>query len=93
MLDLNGNAYSSPLTINVIGGGLPTAREATSGSNTLYGDGGFEVQLANGINTQIYIVQLFTSLGTPVSEQIQVTFPGTCEGNLALLTFQQTRPN
>lgn len=93
ILDLNGNAYSSPLTIRVVGGGLPSAREATSGSNTLYGNGGYEVQLANGINTQTYFVQVFTSLGTPVTEQIQVVFPGTCDGNLALLTFQQTRPS
>ncbi|MEO1645869.1 MAG: hypothetical protein AAFR67_11820 [Chloroflexota bacterium] len=93
ILDLNGNAYSNPLTIRVVGGGLPAAREATSGSNTLYGNGGYEVQLANGINTQTYFVQVFTSLGTPVTEQVQVTFSGTCEGNLALLTFQQTRSN
>lgn len=93
VLDINGDPYPTQLRVSVIGGGLPTALTALSGTNTLYGAGGYEVQLANSINTQTYFVQLETELGTVVSEQIQVTFPGTCEGNLALVTFQQTRPN
>jgi len=98
VLDLNGNAYPAQLTIKITGGGLAQPLTAVSGDNTLYGPGGYEVQLANGINTQIYTVQLVSVSGngtieTPVAEPVQVTFPGTCEGNLALVTFQQTRPN
>lgn len=93
VLDLNGNAYGNQLSITVVGGGLPSQISATNGTNSLYGAGGYELQLANGINTQTYLVQLVTSFGTPVSDVIQVTFPGTCEGNLALITFQQSRAN
>ncbi|GAB5491119.1 MAG: hypothetical protein Phog2KO_13340 [Phototrophicaceae bacterium] len=93
VLDLEGNAYGNQLQISVIGGGLPAEIFATNGANTLYGAGGFELQVANSINTQTYFVQLKTTLGTPVSDVIQVPFTGVCEGNLAVLTFQQTRPN
>ena len=91
VLDINGDAYPTALVVSVTGGGLPEARTATSGSNTLRGPGGFEVLLTNSINTQTYFVQLQTSSGTNVAEVVQVTFPGTCEGNLALVTIQATR--
>lgn len=93
VLDLNGNASTTQLTISITGGGLPQALTTNNNTNSLYGPGGYEVQLANAINTQTYFVQLVSQFGTPVSEVIQVTFPGTCEGNAALLTFQQTRAN
>lgn len=98
VLDTNGNAFPAQLTIKVSGGGLVQPLTAVSGDNTLYGPGGFEVQVANAINTQTFAVQLVSISGngtieTPVSEPVQVTFPGTCEGNLALVTFQQTREN
>lgn len=93
VLDLQGNAYANQLSITVMGGGLPSEISATNGTNSLYGAGGYELQIANSINTQTYLVQVVTQFGTPVSDVIQVTFPGTCEGNLALLTFQQSRAN
>ncbi|MGB7339339.1 MAG: hypothetical protein WBC91_10645 [Phototrophicaceae bacterium] len=93
VLDLAGNASATQLVISVTGGGLPQALTTANNTNSLYGQGGYEVQLSNSINTQTYFVQLVSQFGTPVSEVIQVTFPGTCEGNAALLTFQQTRAN
>ena len=91
VLNIDGNAFQPPLVVSVTGGGLPEARTANSGTNSLRGPGGFEILLTNSINTQVYFVQLQTSSGTNVAEVVQVTFPGTCEGNLALLTFQATR--
>lgn len=93
VLDVNGNAYPTPLQIRVTGAGLQNSLNAMSGSNTIYGPGGYEVQVANGINTSTYFVELYTNSNTKVSETIAVAFSGACEGNLAQLTFQQTRPN
>lgn len=93
VIDLEGNNFENQIQITVIGGGLPAEIFANNGSNTLYGTGGFELQVANSINTQTYFVQLKTSLGTPISDVVQVPFSGACESNLAVLTFRQTRPN
>lgn len=63
-----------------------------SGTNTLYGPGGWEMQVATGINAQTYFVELQAADGTIVSPTVQVTFPGSCDGNLAVVNFEQTRP-
>lgn len=63
-----------------------------SGTNTLYGPGGWEMQVATGINAQTYFVELQAVDGTIVSPTVQVTFPGSCDGNLAVINFEQTRP-
>jgi hypothetical protein len=63
-----------------------------SGTNTLYGPGGWEMQVATTINAQTYFIELQASDGTIISPTVQVTFPGSCEGNLAVVNFEQTRP-
>ena len=63
-----------------------------SGTNTLYGPGGWEMQVATGINAQTYFIELQSVDGTVISPTVQVTFPGSCEGNLAVVNFEQTRP-
>lgn len=89
VFNLSGQAYTTPLNVRVFGGGLPEDREATTGSNTAYGASGFEIQVANGITTATYFIQLESQFGTPISDRIQVTFPGDCSGNVALINFQQ----
>jgi hypothetical protein len=91
VLDLAGQSYTNPLTVEVSGGGLPSVISAQTGSNTLYGASGYEIQIANGINTGTYFVQLKSGSGTVVASQVQITFPGTCEGNLALVNFNLLR--
>lgn len=63
-----------------------------TGTNTLYGPGGWEMQVSTGISTQTYFVQLEAVDGTAVSPPVQVSFPGSCDGNLAMVVFEQTRP-
>ena len=91
VLDLAGQAYMNQLVVEVSGGGLPSVLTANTGSNTLYGASGFEIRVANGINTATYFVTLKSRAGTPVSAPVQITFPGTCEGNTALVNFTQLR--
>lgn len=82
-----------PLTqvrVHVFGGGVDLY--TASGTNTLYGQSGWEVPLSNITNNNTYIVELQTAQGTIISPQIQVTFRNNCAENLALVNFQQTRP-
>jgi hypothetical protein len=91
VFNLSGQSYNNPLVVRVFGGGLPVDQTARTGDNTSYGASGFEVQVANGITTATYFVQLESEFGTAVSDRIEVRFPGDCSGNVALINFQQLR--
>lgn len=91
VLDMNGQPYTNKLKVRVFGGGLPADQVKDTGSNTLYGASGFEIQVANSINTSTYFVQLESEFGTKVSDMIQVAFPGDCSGNVALINFVLVR--
>jgi hypothetical protein len=90
VLNMAGQPYANQLRVEVTGGGTDI-RTADTGSNTLHGASGFEIQLAPGINTNTYFVVLKSRAGTPLSDVVQVTFPGSCEGNMVLITFNQIR--
>lgn len=89
VFDLNGNPLNG-LMVHVFGPNID--RFVLSGSNTQYGEGGWEQPVDNVINTSTYFVQLETTAGTVISPRVQVTFPGDCARNLALVRFIQTRP-
>lgn len=89
VFDLNGSPLNG-LLVRVFGPNLD--RLVQSGSNTQYGEAGWEQPVDNVINTNTYFVQLETTAGTIISPRVQVTFPGDCARNLALVRFIQTRP-
>jgi hypothetical protein len=62
-----------------------------SGSNTLYGASGWEIKVGDTLNNFRYQVSLWIG-GVQVSEAVPVVFPGSCQQNLALINFVQTRP-
>lgn len=62
-----------------------------SGSNSLYGAGGWEVPVGSVISTNIYFVELLSPGGTVISPRVQVGFPSDCLKNLALVNFEQKR--
>lgn len=65
---------------------------ALTGSNTLFGEiSGWEVPVANVLNTRTYFVRVESLGGTPISDNIRVTFPGDCAQNRAVVRFIQTR--
>jgi hypothetical protein len=90
VFDLNGQPLDG-IRIHVYDGQTVDLFTA-SGTNTLYGRGGWELQVANAINAQTYYIELQSAEGTNVSPTVQVTFPGSCQGNLAVVNFEQTRP-
>lgn len=84
---------STPLTqirVHVFGNGID--QYSVSGSNTLYGPSGWEIQVGNAVAGATYLVELQSAQGTIISQQVPVSFPGTCAQNLALVNFQQNRP-
>jgi hypothetical protein len=91
VFDTAGGAYTNQLVVEVSGGGLTAPVLVNTGSNTLYGPSGFEAQVANGINTGTYYVQLKSRAGVAIAPVVQVTFPGNCEGNVGLVNFRQLR--
>jgi hypothetical protein len=88
---LDGNPLPG-LQIHVFGGDGTADFFTQSGSNTLYGPAGWEQPVDNVINTRTYFVEVLSAQGTVVSDRVQVTFPGDCAQNLALVNFVQTRP-
>lgn len=67
-------------------------RTAKIGSNTLYGNTGWEIALETGITDDVYFVQLETINGSKISPTYQIKFPASCDQNVAVLNFIQTRP-
>ncbi|GAB4512415.1 MAG: hypothetical protein OHK0046_11890 [Anaerolineae bacterium] len=64
---------------------------APAGSNSFYGTrSGWEIPLENGVSQTRYFVRLETTLGTQISRDVEVIFPGTCQENLAIVRFVQT---
>lgn len=88
---LDGNPLPG-LQVHVYGSDTAVDFYIQAGSNTLYGPAGWEQPVDTVINSRTYFVQLLSAQGTIVSEPIQVTFPGDCAQNLALVNFVQTRP-
>jgi hypothetical protein len=88
--DLNNNPMTGGLQVHVFGGDIDRFVEV--GTNTLVGAGGWEQVVDTTINTTTYFVELLSAQGTPISDRIQVTFPGDCGQNSAVIVFIQTRP-
>lgn len=91
IIALDGSEATTIYQVRVFGGGIE--RVVQTGSNSLYGlNSGWEVPIGTQINTQTYFIRLETTVGTPLSENVQVTFPGDCNGNSAIVRFAQTQP-
>lgn len=91
VLDLNGNEIAQQYQVRVIGSGLD--RTVLTGSNSVYGQvSGWEITLASTISPQTIFVRLETTLGTVISREVQIDFPGDCNANSAIVRFQQVQP-
>ncbi len=94
VFDLSGQPFPG-LRIHVYGNnaGASTDLYTASGTNSLYAQGsGWELAVGNAISTNTYYVELQSQEGTAISPAVPVTFPGSCQGNVAVINFEQTRP-
>lgn len=62
-----------------------------SGSALTFGPGGFELFLNGVPQESTYTVQLYAPSGIPVSAEYTVSTVASCEQNVAILSFVQTR--
>lgn len=87
---LQGEGLSGIEVYAVTDGGLEFGD--TSGDSTAFGEGGYEVVLGSEVNGRIYSVELRSPGGTVLSERVLVKFPASCDQNVALIYWVQTRP-
>lgn len=91
VIGMDGVEMAQQFQVRVFGNGIE--RTVLTGSNSFYGaTSGWEVVLDNVISPRLYIVRLETTLGTPLSPDFEVNFPGDCNANAAIVRFQQLRP-
>jgi hypothetical protein len=76
------------LVVRVTGDGIKELM-TTTGTNTLYGPSGWEVQLSRQPGSGRFRVELLSSDGVPLAAVVDISFPGTCEQNLALVNYVQ----
>lgn len=88
VFDING-APLNGLKVHVFNNGFD--RIVDSGTNSLYGPGGWEVPLDNKISAATYFVELLSPAGTVISPRVNVVFPSDCARNVGLVNFIQTR--
>ncbi|MFN8531785.1 MAG: hypothetical protein U0670_24530, partial [Anaerolineae bacterium] len=89
VFDVN-NLPLTGIRVHVFGPGIDTY--VVSGSNTLYGQSGYEIPVGTATSLSAFIVELQSPTGTVISDQVQVNFPNNCSQNLALVNFKQSRP-
>ncbi|GAB4575934.1 MAG: hypothetical protein Kow0077_29910 [Anaerolineae bacterium] len=91
ILGMNGEPLVG-FTVRVEGITDPTfLTESVSGSATAYGPSGWEVKVADGINSHVFRVTLYQG-PRRVSDPKLVAFPNDCNRNLGLMTFTQLTP-
>lgn len=89
VLGIDGQPTAEIYQIRLWGEGFDNV--ALSGSNSLYGpQSGWEIPVGPQVAPKSYFVRIESRYGTPLSQDYAFTFPGTCEGNLALVRFIQT---
>jgi hypothetical protein len=91
VFDINGGPLNGYRVHVFDGVGLD--RYVDSGSNTLYGPGGWEVPVDNKIAPSQFFVELLSPGNTAISPRITVNFPSDCTKNLALVNYIQVRAN
>ena len=80
------------LTVRVQGVTDPSlVLETVSGSATVYGSSGWEIKVADGVNSHVFQVTLFQG-ARRVSDPKLVAFPNDCNRNLGVMNFQQLTP-
>lgn len=91
-MTLIGGEPATGLVVRVTGTGIAQP-ESITGSAEAYGSSGWEVQLGDAVSVNEVTVQVFSADGvTPISEAVTVSFPGSCDQNLALVNFVQVVP-
>ena len=71
--------------------GADIASTVFSGATRTFGPGGYELNLGGAPQAGDFTVQLFSSAGAPLSDEITVTTRAECSANVLILNFLQLR--
>jgi hypothetical protein len=85
----NGPALNLTVKVTSVSG---FTGSAPTGSNQSFGASGWQVQTGAQPTNESFQVQVMSNTGVPLSPPVTVTFPGSCDQNLGLINFFQTRP-
>lgn len=80
------------LIVAVVGNAGSQSVEAvtTTGVQSGYGPGGYELKLADQVTAGIFWMQAFSSNGSPLTDVVEFQLSGECAQNLALFNFRDT---
>ncbi len=80
------------LIVAVVGNAGSQSVEAvtTTGVQSGYGPGGYEIKLADQTVAGIFWMQAFSSNGSPLTDVVEFQLSGECAQNLALFNFRDT---
>jgi hypothetical protein len=85
--DRNGKPLRG-VQVYVFSGEHKVAQSTVSGTKSRYDlVSGWEIQVDTVVSNKVYFVELHSKVGLVISPRVEVTFPGTCEGNLAVINF------
>jgi hypothetical protein len=92
VLGVDGTPYTGQLQVRAYNNQID--RVVAIGTNSLYGQtSGWEIPLDTNINNQIYFLQLESINGTRLSPVIQLQYTNSCDFNVGIVNFIQTRAN
>jgi hypothetical protein len=90
VLGLDGQPATQQYQVRVFNDSFEST--SLTGQNSYYDPtSGWEVRVADTINASTYRVRLETLIGTPISDEVQVTFPQDCNANVAVIRFIQVQ--
>ena len=89
VVDMRGTPVAGDFYVRITTSGEVYRVPVTN--NSVFGQGGWEQKLADTPAFAQVSVQLTDVIGNPLSTSVSVTFPGTCEDNLAVVYFMQQR--
>jgi hypothetical protein len=78
------------IEVRIAGDDFPGA-STTTGANTAYGPSGWELTLSDRPTGDRYQVALWSD-DQQISPTVEIVFSGSCQQNLAIVNFVQTRP-
>lgn len=80
------------LAIRVTGSNGNIDEVLYSGTETRFGEGGFEVFLGATPREDDYTIQLLGRTGAPISDAINIKTRATCDQNVVIVSFTQNHP-
>lgn len=92
-ITLDGGSPGLGYMVKVTGDGVNGELTQITGTNTNYGNSGWEIQVAGGTTAGNYRLTVFSADGVrQLAPSVDLSFPNDCQRNLILINFVQVQP-